>query len=343
MKITKKTFGVLSSGEKVYLYTLKAGELVLSISSLGATWTSLVVPSRKTGAADIILGYSALGDYTHNKTYIGATIGRFGNRIGNARFTLGGQVYNLYKNDGTHTLHGGRWGFDKRLWTADAYEERDGIFVRFELTSPDGDEGYPGCCKASVCYGLTKSNEIVIDYEGGLDMPCPVNFTNHSYFNLAGEGAGSILSHEVKLFASSYIEVDETLIPTGKLIPVANTPFDFRTLKSVKQDMVAAGGGYDHCFALDGVYGELRPAAEVFEAGSGRTMKVFTTQPGIQFYTGNFLDNVKGKMGSIYNKHAGFCLETQHFPDSPNRPEFPSAIFGPDRDYHEKVLFSFDW
>ncbi|MDR1900813.1 MAG: galactose mutarotase [Treponema sp.] len=343
MKITKRTFGVLSSGEKVYLYTLKAGEVVLSISSLGATWTSLAVPSRKTGITDVILGYSALEDYTHNNTYIGATIGRFGNRIGNARFSLDGQTYNLFKNDGIHTLHGGRRGFDKRLWKADAYEERDGIFVCFELTSPDGDEGYPGRCKASVCYGLTKSNEIVIDYAAGLDSPCPINFTNHSYFNLAGEGSGDILSHEVKLFASSYIEVDETLIPTGKLLPVANTPFDFRSRKSVKRDMAAAGGGYDHCFALDGSNGELRPAAEVFEESSGRIMKVFTTQPGIQFYTGNFLDNVQGKMGAFYNKHAGFCLETQHFPDSPNRPEFPSAIYGPGRGYHEKALFSFDW
>jgi aldose 1-epimerase len=343
MKISKKIFGILSSGEKVFLYTLKAGDLSLSISSLGAAWTSLIVPSRKNIKEDVLLGFSTLESYTNKTNYMGATIGRFGNRIGKGVFTLNGKTCNLYKNDGIHTLHGGRAGFDRIVWKADAYEERDGIFVRFELLSLDGDEGYPGKCKATVCYGLTKSNEIVVDYEAKLDAPCPINLTNHSYYNLAGEGKGDILSHEVTLYSSSYIEVDDTLIPTGKLIPVSNTPFDFRSRKPVKRDINAAGGGYDHCFTVDGTAGGLRPAAEVCEPVSGRTMKVFTTQPGIQFYTGNFLDNMPGKMGAVYNKHAGFCLETQHFPDSPNRPEFPSSIYGPDRDYHEKALFSFSW
>jgi aldose 1-epimerase len=343
MKISKKTFGILSNGKKVYLYTLKAGDLSFSLSSYGAVWTSLIVPSDKKPADDILLGYSTLGAYTYNKPFLGATIGRFGNRIGGARFNLEGQSYELYKNDGLHSLHGGRRGYDKRLWKAEAYEEKDGVFVRFELDSPDGEEGYPGNLKVAVSYGINKSNEIIAKYEAKTDAPTPVNLTNHSYFNLAGEGAGTILSHEVTLFASSYIEVDANLIPTGKLLPVQNTPFDFKKRKSIKKDLAAAGGGYDHCFALDGGPGKLHPCAEVFEASSGRTLKVETTQPGVQFYTGNFLDGIAGKQGSVYGKHDGFCLETQSYPDSPNRSEFPSCIVNPGKDYHEKTVFSLDW
>jgi aldose 1-epimerase len=315
----------------------------LSVTTLGAHWVSLFAPSRSGRKDDVLLGYSTLDGYTRNKPYIGATIGRFGNRIGGARFSLGDKEYNLYRNDGPHSLHGGRRGFDKLLWKAESYEEKDGVFVRFELTSPDGDEGYPGNLKAAVSYGLTKSNEIVADYQAKVDAPCPVNLTNHAYFNLAGEGSGDVLSHQVLLHASSYVAVDESLIPTGVLVPVQNTPFDFRTAKPVNRDLAAAGGGYDHCFALDGGGGALSPCAEVSEPRSGRVMRVFTTQPGVQFYTGNFLDGVAGKAGSVYGKHAGFCLETQRFPDSPNRKEFPPAIFGPGLDYHEKALFSFDW
>jgi aldose 1-epimerase len=343
MKISKKTFGVLSSGKKVFLYTLKAGDLSLSITTYGAHWASLLVPSRKGRRDDLLLGYSTLGGYTHNKPHIGATIGRFANRIGGGSFSLGGKVYNLYKNDGNHSLHGGRRGFDRLLWKAESYEEKDGVFVRFTLDSPDGDEGYPGNCGAMVSYGLTKSNEIIACYEAKVDAESPVNLTNHAYFNLAGEGAGNILSHYVRLCASSYVTVGADLIPTGKFQPVENGPFDFRTPKRISRDLAAAGGGYDHCFVVDGEPGTLRPCAEVSEETSGRSMRILTTQPGVQFYTGNFLDGVQGKAGSVYGKHDGFCLETQHIPDSPNKPDFPSAIFGPDRDYHEKSLFTFDW
>jgi aldose 1-epimerase len=342
MKISKKTFGLISSGKKVALYTLKAGDLSLSLSSLGATLVSLYVPSRKNRIQDILLGYSTLDGYIYNKPYIGATIGRFGNRIGGGKFTLNNTVYELFRNDGDNTLHGGRRGFDKQLWKSAAYEEKDGIFVRFELTSPDGDEGFPGNLKAVVSYGLTKSNELVADYTARVDAPCPVNLTNHAYFNLAGEGNGDILSHEVRLYASSYVEVDSRLIPTGNLTPVARGPFDFNRSKPIGRDIQAAGG-YDHCFVVDGEPGKLRPCAEVLEPVSGRTMRVLTTQPGVQFYTGNFLDGVRGKAGSVYDKHAGFCLETQHFPDGPNQRDFPSGIFGPNREYHEKALFAFGW
>jgi aldose 1-epimerase len=344
MKISKKTFGVLSSGKKVSLFTLKAGDLSLSISTFGATLTSLWVPSKSSGKADLFLGFPTLEGWAATpRPYMGATIGRFANRVGGASFTLDGKTYPLYKNDGPHSLHGGRRGFDASVWKADAYEERDKVLVRLEMESPAGDEGYPGNLKAVVTYGLSKANELVADYEAQVDAPCPVNLTNHAYFNLAGEGEGDILSHDVLLHCSSYLEVDKNLIPTGRLIPVKGGPFDFLKAKPIGRDIAAAGGGYDHCFVVDGKPGKLRPCAEVFEGKTGRTMRVFSTQPGVQFYTGNFLKGAAGKTGSLYHKHSGFCLETQHFPDSPNQPDFPSCVFGPGRDYHEKALFAFDW
>jgi aldose 1-epimerase len=350
MKIDKKTFGVLSNGKKVNIYTLKAGELRLSLSCFGAAWTSLLVPAfgraGKKRWDDILLGYPGFDGWLHNGPFLGATVGRFANRIGGARFSLEEKGYHLFQNDGPNCLHGGRRGFDKRLWTAEAYEEKDGVFVRFELESPDGEEGFPGTLKTAVSYGLTKSNEIIANYEAKADAPTPVNISNHAYFNLAGEGEGDICSHEVRLFASSYIEINEQFIPTGRLVLVQGTPFDFRTRKKIGADLEAAGrggaGGYDHCFVVDGEPGNLRPCAEVYEEKTGRKLKVFTTQPGVQFYTGNNLKTMTGKAGSVYEKHGGFCLETQHFPDSPNRPEFPSCIFGPGNDYHEKAVFSFD-
>ena len=347
MKISKKTFGILSNGKKVHLYTLKAGELSLSISTLGATWTSLKVPSAKNGNADILLGFSSFDGYVNNR-YLGITAGRFASRISGAKFSLGGTSYSLCKNDGENSLHGGRMGFGKLLWKAEAYEERDGVFVRFELKSPDGDEGYPGNLRAAVSYGLTQSNELVADYEARVDVPCPVNLTNHAFFNLAGEGRGvNVLSTELKLNSSSYVEVDDALIPTGKLNPTAGTPFDFRARKPIGKDIQAlaesSAGGYDHCFVIDGEPGDLRPFADIYEPFSGRSMRGFTTQPGVQFFSGNDLSSLRGKIGSVYEKYDGFCLETQHFPDSPNRPEFPPAIFGPDREYHEKAVFVFDW
>ena len=352
MKISKKIFGILSNGKKIHLYTLKAGELSLSLSTLGAAWTSLIVPSRQRGKDDILLGYSSFDEYVRNK-FFGVTVGRFANRIGGAKFSLGGIEYSLYKNDGENSLHGGKLPFSNRVWKAESYEEEDGVFVRFELKSPDGEEGYPGNLIATVSYGLTKSNEIVADYQAKVDAPCPVNLTNHAYFNLAGEGRGlDILSTEMKLFSSSYIEVDDALIATGLIRQVENTHMDFRTRKPIgkdietfKQELKSPDDpwGYDHCYVINGEYGKLRPFAEVFDPFSGRSMRGFTTQPGVQFYTGNHLSSMQGKFGSIYNVHEAFCLETQHFPDSPNKPDFPSAIFGPDRVYHEKAVFSFDW
>ncbi|MDR0497039.1 MAG: galactose mutarotase [Treponema sp.] len=345
MKIIKKTFGLLSNGKKVHLYKLKAGDLCLSISTLGAAWTSLMVPSREKGTDDIILGYGSFDGFVNNK-YFGVTVGRYANRIGGAKFSLNGKEYILAKNNGANSLHGGIVGFGRKVWKAEAYEEKDGVFVRFELKSPDGEEGYPGNLKAAVSYGLTKSNEIVANYEANVDAPCPVNLTNHAYFNLAGEGRGiDILSTEVKLYCSSYVEVKDDLIPTGKLLSVEKTPLDFKTQKPIGKDIevLTSTLGYDHCFVVDGEAGNLKPFAEVFEPFTGRSMKGFTTQPGLQFFTGNNILSEPGKNGGIYSRYGGFCMETQHFPDSPNQPDFPSAIFGPNRDYPEQAVFTIDW
>jgi len=342
MEINKKTFGILSNGKKVKLYTLSAGGMKLSLTNFGAAWTSLIVPSVRGSEDDILLGYSGLEGYLNNTPYIGVTVGRFANRISGASFTLNGKKYNLEANDGKNSLHSGVRGFDKLLWKSEAYEENEGVYVRFELESPDGDCGFPGNLKAVVSYGLTKSNEIIADYQAKVEKPCPVNLTNHAYFNLAGEGKGNILSHELMLYSSSYIEVDKYSIPTGKLTPVKGSAFDFRNKKRIDADFGKING-YDHCFVVDGEAGKLRPCAEVTENVSGRSMKVFTTQPGVQFYTGNYLNNVAGKQGSCYVKHSGFCLETQHFPDTPNQNGFPPCIAVPDKGYHEKSVFSFSW
>jgi len=351
MRISKKVFGVLSNGKKAHMYALKAGDLRLCLSSFGAAWTGLTVPSAAGGKSDVLLGFSGIGGYLSNPAYIGVTIGRFANRIGGARFSLDGKTHALQANEGGNTLHGGFRGFDKALWKSEAYEESDGVFVRFEHKSPDGDCGFPGGLRVAVTYGLTKSNRLVAVYEAGADAPTPINLTNHAYFNLAGEGSPSVLGHGLRLYSSSYLEADGEGIPTGRLLPVRGGPFDFREGKPVNRDMAAEFGGsggpeapagYDHCFTVDGDPGKLRPCAEVWEPTSGRRMKVLTTQPGVQFYTGNMLPDVRGKAGAVYSRHSGFCLETQHFPDSPNREDFPPCVFGPDRPYAEKSVFEFD-
>jgi aldose 1-epimerase len=343
MEITKETWGILFNGKKVKLYTLSAGDLRFSLTNYGAAWTRLSVPSRERGVADVLLGYSGFDGYLNNIPFLGVTVGRFANRIKGAMFSLNGKSYCLDANDGKNTLHGGMRGFDKLLWKSETYEENDGVYVRFELESPDGDCGFPGNLKATVIYGLTKSNEIIADYQAKVDEPCPVNLTNHAYFNLAGEGRGTILSHEVILYSHSYLKVDKRLIPTGKQVPVIGTEYDFTSRRKINGAAYGKIKGYDHCFAVDGEPGKIRPCAEVYEPESGRSMKVFTTQPGVQFYTGNSLNVPAGKLGSCYPKYSGFCIETQHFPDSPNQSGFPSCIFGPGNNYHEKAVFAFDW
>jgi len=343
MKIDKKIFGILSNGKKVKLWTLSAGDIKLSLTNFGAAWTSLIVPSRKGIKDDILLGYSGLDGYLNNEPYIGVTVGRFANRIKGASFNLSGRTYTLEKNDKNNSLHSGSRGFDKLLWKSEAYEENEGVYVRFELESPDGDCGFPGKLKTVVTYGITKSNEIICDYYAKTDKPCPVNLTNHAYFNLAGEGKGDVLSHEVQLYSSSYVEVDRNAIPTGRIVPVYDNRFNFKLRRKICENktFLKPFKGYDHCFVVDGEIGKLRPCAEVYEPSSGRTMKVYTTQPGVQFYTGGHLKEVAGKQGSVYKKYSGFCLETQHFPDTPNRQSFPSCLVTPGNNYSEKAVFAF--
>jgi len=342
MEIKKKTFGVISNGKKIKLYTLCAGDLKFSLTDFGAAWTSLIVPSSKGNKDDVLLGYSDLHGYLNNIPYIGVTVGRFANRIKGASFKLGGKTHNIEANEGNNTLHSGFKGFDKQVWKSTDYIENEGVYVRFELESPDGENGFPGNLKAVVSYGLTKTNEIICDYSAKVDAPCPVNLTNHAYFNLTGEGKGDILSHALELHCSSYVEVDKNNIPTGRLLSVENSQFDFRTRKligSAKRSFK----GFDHCFSIDGNLKKIRPCAEVFDPVSGRSMKIFTTQPGVQFYTGTHLNDVIGKQGSIYRKFSGFCLETQHFPDTPNQKDFPQCTATSEKDYNEKAVFSFSW
>ncbi|MCL2210125.1 MAG: galactose mutarotase [Treponema sp.] len=341
MDIKEKNFGLLSNGKKIKLYTLSAGDIKFSLTNIGAAWTSLYVPSHNGTSDDILLGFSGVDGYLNNIPFLGVTVGRFANRIKGASFTLNGRKYALSANDGENNLHSGPCGFDKLLWKSEAYEENEGVYVRFELERPDGDCGFPGKLKAVVSYGLTKSNEIIANYQAKVDIPCPVSLTNHAYFNLAGQGRGNILSHEVMLYSSHYVDVDKNAIPTGKIVSVDGGYFDFKSRRRIDACFNFFKTGYDHCFVVDGEPGKLRPCAEVKEPVSGRFMKVFTTQPGVQFYTGNYL-NINGKNGLKYLKHSGFCLETQHFPDSPNQSGFPSCIVTPAKDYDEKAVFSFD-
>lgn len=342
MHIEKKGFGTLATGQEVDLFILSSPDLTLGLCTYGATLVSLQVPG-KTGREDVLLGFSTLGPYTRKHPFFGSTVGRYANRIARGRFELGGKEYLLARNNGPNSLHGGLKGLDKHLWSAEAFREGGGVFVRLAHESPDGDEGYPGTLRAVVTYGFSGDNQVSALYEAVVDSPCPVNLTNHAYFNLAGEGRGTVLDHEAVIHASAYLPVDETLIPTGQLAPVAGTPFDFRTPRVVGLDLEKAGGGYDHCFVVDGTPGELRPCARVRDPASGRALEVSATQPGVQFYTGNFLDGIPGKRGSVYGKHAGFCLETQNFPDAPNQATFPDCVYGPGRPYRERTIFSFGY
>ncbi len=346
--IQKSAFGKMSDGQSVELYTLtNRNGMQVAITNYGGRVVKLLVPDRQGEMADVVLGFDHLPGYLGNEPFFGALVGRYANRIGNARFKLNGVEYQLEANDGKNSLHGGSHGFDKKVWKA---KEISGAEPALELTylSKDGEEGYPGNLTATVVYTLTNKNELKIDYRAITDKDTVVNLTNHSYFNLVGQGNGDILKTQLMINADRFTPVDSTLIPTGELRKVEGTPLDFRMLTPIgahinaDDEQMRFGKGYDHNFVLSRKGPGPVLAARAIDPGSGRELEVLTTQPGVQFYSGNFLDgSVKGKGGIAYGKRSGFCLETQHFPDSPNKPNFPSAELKPGHTYHEVTVFRF--
>ncbi len=349
--MTKQPYGKMPDGAPVDIYTLtNANGMEARIITYGGAVVSLTAPDRAGKYADIVLGMDSLDGYRSQANFFGALIGRYGNRIGGGRFTLDGHVYNLPKSDAPrpNTLHGGTQGFDKRVWTARETSTADGPGLELTYVSKDGEMGFPGTLTARVFYSLTPKNELKIDYSATADKDTVVNLTNHSYFNLAGAGVGDILKHEVTINADRFTPVDENLIPTGELRAVKGTPFDFTKPTAIGAHIGAAdqqlqyGKGYDHNWVLNKGNGGLTKAAEVHEPTTGRVMEVWTTEPGMQFYTGNFLDGkVRGKGGIAYLFRGAFCMETQHFPDSPNKPAFPSTELKPGQTYHSTTVYRF--
>jgi len=344
--VQKAIFGTMPDGEKIDIYTLQDGPYKARVMTYGARLVSLEVPDRYGKVADIVLGYSSLDPYLQDKkTYFGAVVGRYANRIAGGTFVLDGKRYQLPQNENGNTLHGGTVGFDQRVWTA--HEVPDG--VELELVSENGDQGFPGTLTTRVRYTL-KKNVLSLDYKATTDADTVLNLTNHSYFNLAGEGNGTILGDILTIPASTYTPVNKGLIPTGQLAPVAGTPFDFLKPTAVGKrinepnEQLEIAKGYDENFVLpnQAQHGVLQEAARVYEPRSGRVMVVKTTQPGVQFYSGNFLDGtVHGKHGHVYPKHAALCLETQHFPDSPNQPNFPTTELKPGQTFQRTTEWVF--
>lgn len=337
--VTKTDWGVVD-GKKVYLYTLvnEKGDTV-TITNYGGTVTSFVTPDKNGKYSSVIIGFDSLAPYLQHPPYFGALIGRYGNRIGDAKFSLDGTVYHLAANDGKNTLHGGIKGFDKVVW--DATIPNDTVpSITLKYLSKDGEEGYPGNLNVTVQYILTNDNGLKIEYNAETDKPTPVNLTNHSYFNLSGDVSNSILDETLMIKADSITPVDTTLIPTGKITSVKGTAFDFTTPKEIGKDFADVKGGYDINYVLNRTDNSLEKAATVSDSISGRTIEVYTTQPGLQFYSGNFLD---GKFKNHGNEpltiHSAFALEAQHFPDSPNQPNFPSTILRPGEKYHEVTIY----
>lgn len=349
VQMKKQPFGKTADGQAVDLYTLtNPNGLEAAITNYGGIVVRLKTPDRNGQLADVVLGFDTLDDYLKGHPYFGAIIGRYGNRIAKGRFQLNGVEYKLAVNNGENHLHGGLKGFDKVVWNARDVSTAEAPALELTYTSKDGEEGYPGTLHVTVVYTLTPANELKIDYAATTDKDTIVNLTNHSYFNLAGQGEGDILGHELMINASRFTPVDAGLIPTGELRSVEGTPFDFRKPVAIgariNQDdqQLKYGNGYDHNFVLDRTGDGLVLAARVTEPKSGRVMEVYTTEPGIQFYSGNFLDGSnKGKGGKIYQRRYGFCLETQHFPDSPNKPNFPSTVLRPGAKYQSTTVYRF--
>lgn len=346
-RISNADFGTTPDGEKVEVYTLKnVNGLEMEVITYGGIIRTLRIPDRDGKLEDVVLGYDHLEGYVENNPYFGAIIGRYGNRIARGRFSLDGQEYTLATNNNLNHLHGGIRGFDKVVWQAEPFEEADATGLRLTYQSADGEEGYPGNLEVSVTYTLDDQDQLIFDYEASTDQPTIVNLTNHAYYNLTGMKE-NILGHKLEINAENYLPVDSTLIPEEPQ-PVAGTPFDFTEPQPIgsriEEDNIqlANGLGYDHCWILNRTTDTPGYAASLYDSVSGRFMEIFTTEPGIQFYSGNFLNgNITGKAGQTYEFRSGLCLETQHFPDSPNRPDFPSVRLNPDETYSSRTITKF--
>jgi aldose 1-epimerase len=347
--ITKQHWRTLSSGEEIDLYTLRNPKgLEVTITNYGGRVVTLKTPDRTGRFCDVVLGFDLLDGYLQKNPYFGAIVGRYANRIANGEFTLGGQAYRLARNDGPNALHGGLKGFDKVMWRAAEISVDHQPALELKYLSKDGEEGYPGNLAVTVVYAVTGDDELRIDYAAATDKDTVLNLTNHSYFDLSGEAAGKILDCQVMIDADRFTPVNANLIPTGELRKVEGTPFDFREPVSIgarideKDEQLQLGLGYDHNYVLNRSGNELSLGARVVDPKSGRVVEVLTTEPGLQFYTGNHLDGtVTGKNGKVYEFRSGFCLETQHFPDSPNHPEFPSTLLRPGEQYRSTTVFKF--
>ena len=348
LMVKKEAFGTMPDGKAVELYTLtNTHGIAVQVMTYGGIIVSLKTPDKSGHSADITLGFDTLADYLAKNPFFGALVGRYGNRIGNARFTIDGKEYSLAKNDGPNSLHGGLKGFDKVLWQAESFQKSGEVGVILKHTSPDGDEDFPGTLHVTVTYTLNDKSEFSLDYHATTDKATPVNLTNHTYFNLGGEGSGSILGEELMLNADHFTPVDKNLIPLGQIASVKGTPLDFTKPTAIgarindKYEQLALGMGYDHNFVINRTGPGLVLAARVYDPKTGRVLEVDTTEPGVQLYTANHLNNLRGRNGHIYNARDAFCLETQHYPDSPNHPSFPSTELKPGQTYKTTTVYRF--
>ena len=350
MTLTQASFGKTTDGQEITQYTFTNAGITAKVIDYGAILTELHVPDAKGNVADVVLGFDNVKQYETESPYFGATTGRVANRIAKGKFTLDGKEYTLATNNAPNHLHGGIVGFNKKIWKAETLKTIEGPAVKFSYTSPDGEEGYPGNLAVEVTYTLTKDAELRVDYKATTDKATPINLTHHTYFNLAGQGNGTILNHELKLTADHYTPVDATLIPTGNIAKVEGTVFDFRRpapiggrIHLLKGDAATKDpGGYDLNYVLNNQTGKVALAAKLHDPSTGRIMEIWTDEPGIQFYTGNFLDgSLTGKAGKVYQKHFGLCLETQHYPDSINQPKFPSTVLKPGETYTQTCVHKF--
>jgi len=347
--ITKSLFGKLSDGREVFKFTLKnKNGMEVSLINFGATVTSIVVPDKSGKMEDVVLGYDSLDGFVNDNSYLGVIVGRYGNRIGKGKFSIDGKEYQVTVNDGENHLHGGTIGFHKVLWDAKAIENDSTPAVQLTYVSKDGEDGYPGAVTIKVTYTLTSENELKMDYEGTTDKPTILNPTNHAYFNLTGSPANIILDHQLQIDADSTTPVVKGLITTGEFASVTNTPFDFRIATAIgarindNNEQMKLGGGYDHNWVLKNFDGKVRKVGELYEPKSGRLLIYYTDQPGLQFYSGNFLNgSIKGKKGIAYQYRTGLCLEAQHYPDSPNKQQWPSVVLRSGETYKQTTVYKF--